>query len=98
MAAKSSCCCCNGCTTGISPRIHDRYIIGDYCWLYFDGGRRIWHNATRALRALAETGSLHLRSNRALELDSSPRLEDHVGLSVAERTRSVSFTECGLDW
>ncbi|MDQ3760786.1 MAG: hypothetical protein M3460_03560 [Actinomycetota bacterium] len=57
---------------------------------FFDDGERIWHGATGvavALDALVETGYLHLQSIRPPELENSPRLEDHVGLTVAERTR-----------
>ncbi|MGH3837660.1 MAG: hypothetical protein ACRDSF_18455 [Pseudonocardiaceae bacterium] len=40
-------------------RVHAGHIT-EFCELYFDDGRRIWHTATRALRTLTEVGRLAL--------------------------------------
>lgn len=76
-------------------RVHDGHIT-EFCGGYFDEDRRISGPAVSGLAALVETGSLERRSSRTPELENSPRIEDHVGLSVAEQTRRVRLTERGL--
>lgn len=71
--------------------------ITEFCGQYFDEGRQVsWHTVNLGFQALTETGSLHLVSSRSPRLENSPRLEDHVNLTVAERTRRVVLTERGL--
>lgn len=76
--------------------MHDGAIT-EFCAGYFEDGRRIFSSpVTSGLEALVEAGYLHLQSSRPLELENSPRLEDHVNLSVAERTRRVALTVRGV--
>ena len=70
-------------------RVHDGAITKFFG--YFEDGRRIFSSpVTSGFEALVKTGYLYLQSGRP------PELEDHVGLTIEQRTRRVCFTEKGL--
>lgn len=77
--------------------------ISEFWGKYFDGGERIWRLAEAALANLVELRRVELiyppDSGVWRQKDYGPGelvYGVHVGLSVAERTRTAALTELGL--